>query len=155
MKFRRRNSEALADLVCGNVGPVDPGPGQEPKYFEYLSSSYITEFFQDMDTNYVHDGSTRHRWIADVIDEMLAEPHEGPAHPPDVFCRLIDHLMSPAATHNEGADCLNALRQLNEVLNREGFEAFYGDDRHCYLRHIGTDTARRAQGQPAPPTEGG
>lgn len=48
MKFRRRNSEALADLVCGNLGSNDPdyerAPGVEPKYFPYRSSSYITEF---------------------------------------------------------------------------------------------------------------
>lgn len=71
---------------------------------------------------------------------MLAEPHDGPAQPPEPFCRLIDHLMSPADALNEGLDRPNALRQLNQVLVREGFEAFYGDDRHCYLRHLGTDT---------------
>ena len=32
------------------------------------------------------------------------------------------------------------MRQLNEVLAREGFEAFCADDRHCHLRHIGTKT---------------
>jgi hypothetical protein len=26
MKFRRRISEELADLICGNPGAVDPGP---------------------------------------------------------------------------------------------------------------------------------
>jgi hypothetical protein len=78
MKFRRRNSEALADLVCGNLGTHDPAAGEEPKYFPYRSSSYITEFFQDLDTDWVHDGSTRHRWVADVLDSMLAERHDGP-----------------------------------------------------------------------------
>lgn len=50
MRFKRRNLDGLADLVCGNVGSYDPGPGEEPKYFPYRSSSYITEFFQEMDT---------------------------------------------------------------------------------------------------------
>ncbi len=71
MKFRRRNSEALADLVCGNLGSYDPTPGEEPKYFPYRSSSYITEFFQELETEWTHDGSTRHRWVADVLDSML------------------------------------------------------------------------------------
>jgi hypothetical protein len=71
---------------------------------------------------------------------MLAEPHDGPAHPPEVFCRLIDHLMSPGDTLNEGPDRPNALRQLNDVLVKEGFEAFYAEDKHCYLRHVGTST---------------
>jgi hypothetical protein len=38
---------------------------------------------------------------------------------------------------NEGPDRPNALRQLNEVLAKEGF---YADDRHCYVRHIGSNT---------------
>ena len=33
-----------------------------------------------------------------------------------------------------------ALAQLNEILGREGFEAFYAEDGHCYLRHVGTQT---------------
>jgi hypothetical protein len=34
---------------------------------------YITEFFQELDTDWTHDGSTRHRWVADVLESMLAE----------------------------------------------------------------------------------
>lgn len=151
MKFKRRNSEALADLICGNVGSDAPTFGVEPKYFLYRSSMHITEFFRDMDTDYEHDGSTRHRWVADVIDTMLNEPHEGAAHPPEVFCRLIDHMMTPADAMNEGADRPNALRLLNEVLTREGFEAFDGDDRHCYLRHIGSNTVTVLQANPHRP----
>lgn len=151
MKFKRRNLEALGDLVCGNLGSDNPGFGDEPRYFPYLSSMYITEFFADMGTDYVHDGTTRNRWVAEVIERMLNEPHDGDARPPEIFCRLIDHLMSPAEAHNEGADRPNALRQLNEVLTREGFEAFYGDDRHCYLRHLGTDTVTALQANPHRP----
>lgn len=151
MRFRRRNSEALADLVCGNLGAQDPADGEEPKYFPYRSSSYITEFFAELDTDWVHDGSTRHRWVADVLDAMLAEPHDGPTHPPAAFCRLIDHLMSPSDALNEGPDRPHALQQLNEVLAREGFEAFYGDDRHCYLRHTGTQTVTVLQANPHRP----
>ena len=151
MKFRRRNSEALGDLICGNLGSADSGPGREPPYFPYRSSYYITEFFEDMDIEYVHDGSTRHRWVADVIDAMLAEPHEGPAHPPEIFCRLIDHLMDPAEALNEGNDRPKALGQLNSVLAREGFEAFYGEDGHCHLRHIGTNTVTTRPANPHRP----
>ncbi|RIJ70569.1 hypothetical protein D1871_18455 [Nakamurella silvestris] len=151
MKFRRRNSEGLADLVCGNLGSYDPAPGDEPNYFPYRSSSYITEFFQELDTDWTHDGSTRHRWVADVLDSMLGEPHDGPTHPPEVFCRLIDHLMSPSDATNEDPDRPHAMRQLNEVLAKEGFEAFYGDDRHCYIRHVGTNTVTVLQANPHRP----
>jgi hypothetical protein len=116
MKFKRRNSEALADLICGNAGSDTPTFGSDPKYFPYRSSMYTTEFFRDMDMDYEHDGSTRHRWVADVIDAMLNEPHEGPAHPPEVFCRLIDHLMSPADATNEGADRERIREQVQDRL---------------------------------------
>lgn len=133
MKFRRRNLDSLGDLICGNRFSQD-----EPSYFEYRSSMYITQFFDELDMDWVHDGSTRHRWVGDVLEKLLAEPHAGPAQPPEAFCRVIDHLMSPADALNEGPDRPNALRHLNSVLAREGFEAFYGEDRRCYLRHIGS-----------------
>lgn len=151
MKFKRRNVEALANLVCGNRGSHDPGPGEEPPYFPYRSSSYITEFFQELDTDWTHDGSTRHRWVADVLDSMLGEPHDGPIHPPEIFCRLIDHLMSPADATNEGRNRSNALAQLNAVLEKEGFEAFYGEDSHCYVRHVGTRTVTVLEANPHRP----
>lgn len=140
MRFRRHNLEDLADLICGNLGSDSPEEGEEPRYFRYRSSSYITRFFQELDTDWVHDGSTRHRWVADVLEAILAQPHNGPTQPPEVFCRLIDHLMSPAEAHNEGPERPHALHMLNEVLEKEGFQAFYGEDRHCYLRHVGTRT---------------
>lgn len=112
MRFKRRNVEALADLVCGNLGSYDPAAGEDPKYFPYRSSSYITEFFQELDTDWAHDGSTRHRWVGDVLESMLSEPHDGPTHPPEVFCRLVDQLMSPADATNEGPDRPKALAHL-------------------------------------------
>ncbi len=50
LSFKRRNLEALADLVCGNRGADQPGPEEEPRYFPYRSSSYITEFFDELGT---------------------------------------------------------------------------------------------------------
>jgi hypothetical protein len=151
MKFRRRDVEDLGDLVCGNLGSERPSEGQESSYFPYRSSSRITRFFQELDTDWVHDGTTRHRWVADVLDAMLDEPHDGPTHPPESFCRLIDHLLSPADALNEGPDRPNALRMLNTILNREGFEAFYGEDKHCYLRHVGTQAVTVLSANPHRP----
>src|SRR5690348_11262602 len=115
VKFRRRTLEHLGDLICGNLGSNEPGT-EMPGYFPYRSSTYITEFFGDIDTDWEHDGSTRHRWVASVLEAMLAEPHEGPNRPPDSFCRVIDRLMDRADAINEGPDRPNALRMLNEVL---------------------------------------
>ncbi|WP_433677981.1 hypothetical protein [Nocardia sp. CA-119907] len=72
-------------------------------------------------------------------------------HPPETFCRLIDQLMSPSDALNEGPDRPKALAMLNEVLAREGFEAFYAEDRHCYLRHTGTNTVTVLQPSPHRP----
>lgn len=137
MRFRRRTLEKLGDLVCGNPGSDEAG-SEHPKYFPYRSSSYLTEFFQDLDTEWAHDGSTRHRWVADVLEQMLAEPHDSATRPPEIFCRVIDRLMERSEATNEGPDRPHALALLNDVLSREGFEAFYGEDRHCYLRHVGS-----------------
>ena len=139
MKFRSRNLLALGDLVCGNPGS-DELDSENPKYFLYRSSSYLTEFFQDLDMEWVHDGSTRHRWVADVLESILAESHESPTRPPDAFCRVIDRLMDRAEAQNESPARTHALALLNDVLGREGFEAFYGDDGRCYLRHVGSGT---------------
>ena len=38
-----------------------------------------------------------------------------------------------------------------EALAREGFEAFYGDDGHCYLRHTGTRTVTVPRANPHRP----
>ncbi|MFI8304531.1 DUF6056 family protein [Streptomyces sp. NPDC085927] len=137
MKSRKRTLESLGDLVCGNLGSGGPGSSSEPKRFLYRSGMCITEFFAELGTDWVHDGSPRLRWVADVLAAMPAEPHGGPAQPPESFCRLIDYLMSPADALNEGPDQPNVLRRLNQVLVREGFEAFYAADGHCYLRHLG------------------
>lgn len=151
VKFKRRNLDALGSLIVGNVGRDDPKSEDEARYFRYRSSMYITEFFQELDTEYQHDGSTRHRWVGDVLEEMLDEPSDGPNRLPEIFCRLIDQLMSPSDRLNEGADRPRALAQLNEVLQREGFEAFYGEDGHCYLRHVGTQTVTTLAANPHRP----
>ena len=82
MKWKNRNLRALADIVCGNVD-----------HFQYRSSSYITEFFEDCDLEYVHDGSTRWAWVAERLEEVLAMPHSRPSVPPDAFVRIIRRVL--------------------------------------------------------------
>lgn len=138
----------FADHVCGNLGADHPAPGEQPRYFPYRSSMYLAEFFQELDTDWRHDGSTRHRWGADVLDSMLAEPYDGPTHPPEIFCRPVDQLMSPSDATSGGPDRQNALEQLNQILVEEGFEAFFGDDRHYLLRHVGPNTLTVLEANP-------
>jgi hypothetical protein len=133
MEFKRRTLNQIADMICGNFQA-------EESFFVYRSSSYLTEFFEDIETDYVHDGSTRQWWVTGVLAEILKEPQHAANVPPDIFARVIRHLMDQEDATNEGPQRPGALEMLNASLAREGFEAFYGPDRQCYLRHIATNT---------------
>jgi hypothetical protein len=133
MKFQKRTLMQLADLICGNF------PEKET-FFVYRSSSKLTEFFEDIDTNYQHDGTTRQYWVAETIEKILAEPQPAPNTPSETFVRVIDRLMDRTDSVNDTADRAQALDQLNKVLAREGFEAFFAEDGKCYLKHVATNT---------------
>jgi len=132
MNFKERTLFQLADMICGNQPHND--------YFEYRSSSKLTRFFRDADTDFVHDGSTRNYWVVDVLKSILNTPQTIPNVPPDAFCKVIQVLMDQGDAANETKERVNALEALNSALIREGYEAFYGEDKKCYLRHIGTAT---------------
>lgn len=131
MKFRPRTVESIAHMICGN-----PEAGQ---HFIYRSSYYLTRFFKECDTEYRHDGSTRGAWVEMVLEKILDEPHANAQTPPRTFATVIELLMDPEDAKDEGADRPAALAALNLALAREGFEAFYGPDRKCHLRHIATN----------------
>jgi hypothetical protein len=133
MQFKERTLAQIADMICGNFDAAET-------FFKYRSSSYLTEFFQDCDTDYRHDGSTRRYWVAATLQEILAEPQLSANAPPDTFARVIRMLMDQSDAVNEGPERPGALALLSTALAREGFEAFYADDRQCYLRHIATNT---------------
>ena len=129
MKWKNRNLRALADIVCGNVD-----------YFEYRSSSYITQFFEDCDLDYTHDGTTRWAWVADRLEDVLAMPHPQSFVPPDAFVRIIQRVLDKAEAQEGDEDRSKALKALNIVLAREGWEAFYDDHNVGQLRYIATNT---------------
>ena len=134
----------IADMICGNFP-------EDTSFFVYRSSSRLTEFFMDCDTDYEHDGSTRNYWVAETLRSILAEPQAGPNTPPDTFARVIERLMDQADAQNEGHDRPAALKMLAASLAREGFEPFYADDKKCYLRHIATNTIATASANPHRP----
>jgi hypothetical protein len=132
MEFKRRTLNQIADMICGNFAA-------EETFFQYRSSKYLTEFFEDIETDYQHDGSTRQWWVATTLVAILTEPQPSADIPPDSFARAIRRLMDQDDAVNEGPERPGALALLNASLAREGFEAFYADDRQCYLRHIATN----------------
>ena len=130
MKFKERTVMQIANMICG----------EEKSFFRYRSSSHITRFFQDCDTDYSHDGTTRNYWVAEVLKKILLEPQTNATTPPEIFSRVIRNLMDQKDAKNEGAERSGALSILNSALTREGYEAFYAPDKQCYLKHVATNT---------------
>jgi hypothetical protein len=133
MNWRDRTVDDLAKMICGDFAA-------DKSFFKYRSSYYLTQFFRDADTDHTHDGTTRARWVAQTMRSVLDEPHPDAKTPPETLSRIIRVLMDPEDATNEGEERGGALALLNVALKREGFEAFYAEDKQCYLRHIGTNT---------------
>lgn len=145
MVFRRRTLMELANMICGN------DVQGKPNFFLYRSSSQLTQFFWDCDTDHSHDGSTRQDWVAGILGQILAEPQPSANTPPETFSRVIRLLMEQEDARDEGSERAGALAVLNAALSREGFEAFYGTDKKCYLRHVATNTLAMASPNPHRP----
>lgn len=109
-------------------------------HFQYWSSMYLTEFFQDCDLDYSHDGSSRSPWVASRLEQVLAHSHPGPGAPPDAFIRIIRAVLGKNDAQQGDPDRSKALATLNTVLTREGWEAFYDEHGIGQLRHMATDT---------------
>lgn len=134
MKFKSRNLCAIAELVVG-----------DKEFFPYRSSSYITQFFEECDLDFVHDGTTRRHWTADRLEELLQEPQPAAYALPERFVHVLRVLMHKSDAEPGDSDRSKALEELNKPLSREGYEAFYGEDELLYIRHIGTKTISLAE----------
>lgn len=146
LELSRRTIRDLAEMICGDDVPA-------LRHFIYRSSSRLTEFFDEAGMEYQHDGSTRRIWVGDVLKEVLKEPANGPHGVPMGFARVIRVLMDQRDAREEEASRPGALAHLNTVLVQDGYEAFYGEDRKCYVRHIATNTiAQQAQNPHRPLT---
>jgi len=82
MKFKLRNLRALADCIIG-----------DNQLFPYRSSSYITQFFEECDLDFVHDGSTRWAWTVSRLEELLQEPRPSAYSLPERFVHVLRVLM--------------------------------------------------------------
>lgn len=112
----------------------------DAEHFQYRSSKYITEFFEDCDLDYVHQGETRPVWAADRIEEILAMPHASATVMPDAFVRMIRRLLDRSEVTNDDAERSLALAALNVALAREGWAAFYDEHGIAQIKHIATNT---------------
>lgn len=133
MWFRKRNLRAIAEMVIG-----------DEDHFLYRSSSYITQFFEECDLDFVHDGSTRWAWAADRLEELLQEPQPAAHTLPERFVHVLRILMYKSDAESDDPDRKLALESLNKPLSREGYEGFYGEDNMLYIRHVGSKTISAA-----------
>lgn len=145
MEFKARTLNQIAKMICGDT------KDNQISYFIYRSSFYLTEFFGDADTEFVHDGSTRPKWVAETLIEILKEPSTGHDMPSETFCRVIQVLMDQSNAFNEDKNRLNALEEINNALLRENFEVFYGEDKKCYIKHIPSQKILKPSASPHRP----
>jgi hypothetical protein len=144
MQFKERTLAQIADMICGN------SEAGVPQFFRYRSSTYLSEFFEDCETDYRHDGTTRKWWVVGALRQIFQEPQPYPNTPPPAFARVIRTLMDQSDAVDEGPERPGALSALNTALAREGFEAFYRD-RQCYLRHVASNTVAEPSPNPHRP----
>ena len=101
----------LARMICGD----DP----YARTFPYRSSSYLTSFFEELDLDYVHDGSTRYWWVRSVLVELNEKESDSDALPSADLARVIEYVVDPDHYAGEGeADQGAAILALNESLRR-------------------------------------
>ena len=112
----------------------------DAEYFKYRSSYYITEFFQDSGIDFRHDGTSRVPWTLARLEELLAEPQAANFALPDRFLNVLRSMMDLSDIEQNDVNREHALAALNTALSREGYEAFRGEDRVLYVRHIGSKT---------------
>jgi len=93
----------IAGFICGN----------DENHPVYRSSSKITEFFGRAGLpQFVHDGSTRQRWILDRLKECNREQ----------LANVLKRLVSPREYGGDREAIKSALIQINEILYVEGFK---------------------------------
>lgn len=92
----------IAEFICGN------GP-----YPVYRSSSQLTAFFNRAGLpQFVHDGSTRQRWVLDCLKQCTREE----------LASVIKRLASPKEYEGDREKIVQALKLLNEAVYIEGFQ---------------------------------
>ncbi|HEY6541217.1 MAG TPA: hypothetical protein VIZ18_09775 [Ktedonobacteraceae bacterium] len=92
--------DPLADFICGDA---------KDKFPTYRSSSYLTRFFQSLNIDVTHDGSTRKVWVLEVLKQLQPSDIE------KVILRLVD----PREYGGVGDNFQKALQSMNEILIME------------------------------------
>lgn len=93
--------DKIAEFICGNGD----------QYPIYRSSSHLTAFFERAGVpRFVHDGSTRQRWVLDVLRACSREE----------LAAVLKRLASPKEYQGDKSKTGSALQLLNDALYIEG-----------------------------------
>lgn len=106
--------------------------------FPYRSSFYITKFFERCGFPFSHDGTTRKWWVADRLKELNLGPSQAVDLPADDIVRIVGELFDPDDFDRKQKDKEIALVELNNLLAKQGLEAYFDVSGRCYLRNTGT-----------------
>jgi len=141
MQLKARTLHDLAQLVTGGSGFSTSREGLASS-FPYRTSSGLTDFFRNCDTEYAHQGGSRVPWTQEVLADLNKGPCGRQDLPADLIIRVIEELMDPLDFRRQELDFEKALVVLNESLSREKLEAYVDGAGHCHLRSaIGTSAA--------------
>jgi hypothetical protein len=88
---------SLADFICGD---------EKSRFPIYRSSYYLTQFFQNLNIDATHDGSTRKVWVLAVLKQLQPSDIE------KVILRLVD----PREYKGVNDNFKQAVQSMNEIL---------------------------------------
>lgn len=77
----------------------------------------MTSFFRGIDLDYRHNGFTRNKWVAYVLEELNNKPSLEPDFPSPELKRVIEHLLDP--THFIDLSQERAIEQVNQLLKSQ------------------------------------
>jgi hypothetical protein len=92
--------DPLADFICGDA---------KDRFPIYRSSFYLTRFFQNINIDVTHDGSTRKVWVLEVLKQLQPSDIE------KVILRLVD----PREYKGVNDNFKQAVQSMNEILIME------------------------------------
>ena len=108
MKIGRPAIMKLSEMICGNEAFT---------HFPYRSSSQLTKFFIDNDLDFVHDGSTRHVWVQEILNKLNDQSNEHESLPSRDLIKVITSLVNPDYfLFNEKFDHKKAVGDVNKAL---------------------------------------
>ena len=104
----------LARMICGDEPYND---------FPYRSSSYLTSFFEELDLDFTHDGSTRYWWVRSVLIELNQRDEVSVDFPSQDLIKVIEYLLDPDFFIETEFDHDVAIGRVNEALKRYELQA--------------------------------